>query len=69
VGGVRYEKFFHDPKARSEIDRNEMLEAISQTLRETIQDSHRLVFDLILPLLNETGLGVALSECLKEQIE
>jgi signal transduction histidine kinase len=46
-----------------------ILAEISGTLREAIQDTRQLVFDLSSPLMNEVGLSAALAEWLEEQIE
>jgi PAS domain S-box-containing protein len=45
------------------------LEEISETLRETVNDTRNLVFDLSSPVMHEIGLGAAISEWLEEQIE
>jgi signal transduction histidine kinase len=45
------------------------LDAISESLRETLQETRQLVFDLSSPSMNEIGLGAAISEWLHEQVE
>jgi signal transduction histidine kinase len=56
-------------KTSSERERDIMLDAISQTLLESIQATRGLVFDISSPLLNEIGLGAALSEFLEKEVE
>ena len=48
---------------------NEILDDLSASLLDTIRETKTLVFDLSSPLLNELGLGAAVSNYLKEQIE
>ena len=55
-------------KAPSETRRNTSLDSASQTLRETIQATRNLVFELSSPLLNEIGLEAALSEWADENV-
>jgi PAS domain S-box-containing protein len=45
------------------------LDDISENLREALQDTRQLVFDLSLPSMNEIGLAAAVSEWLKEHVE
>ena len=45
-----------------------ILDDISGTLQTAIEDTQNLVFDLSSPLLNEVGLGAAISEWLEQQI-
>jgi len=46
-----------------------MLDETSETLKETIQETRNLVFDLSSPLLNELGLNAAISEWMEENLE
>jgi len=45
------------------------LDAVSDSLRDTLQETRQLVFDLSSPSMNEIGLGAAISEWLHEQVE
>ena len=45
------------------------LDDISETLREAVQDTRHLMFDLSAPSMHEIGLGAAISEWLEDQIE
>lgn len=47
---------------------SEILEELSQSLLSTIRDTKELVFDLSSPLLNEIGLGSAISSWLNDQM-
>jgi len=53
----------------SEDERNDILNAISQNLLLSIQETRSLVFDLSSPVLKEFGLGAAITNYLKEQVE
>lgn len=48
---------------------NEILDELSTSLLDTIRETKTLVFNLSSPLLNELGLGAAVSNYLKEYIE
>ena len=56
-------------KAQTEARRSEILEEASETLKETIQETRSLVFDLSSPLMNELGLNAAITEWLQERVE
>jgi signal transduction histidine kinase len=56
-------------KPQSQAKLTAALDGISETLRETLQETRQLVFDLSLPSMNEIGLGAAVSEWLHEQVE
>lgn len=45
-----------------------ILDEVSQSLLDTIQETKDLVFDLSSPLLHEIGLGAAISNWLEEQV-
>ena len=45
------------------------LDDISESLREALEDTRQLVFDLSSPSMNEIGLAAAVSEWLREQVE
>jgi PAS domain S-box-containing protein len=45
------------------------LDDISETLREAVDDTRHLMFDLSPPAMHEIGLGAAISEWVEEQIE
>ncbi|KPK53908.1 MAG: hypothetical protein AMS22_06680 [Thiotrichales bacterium SG8_50] len=55
-------------KATSESRRNELLDLVSQTLIEAIQDTRALTFELTSPLLKELGLAKAIAAWLRDQI-
>ncbi len=55
--------------AKSDDQREALLDETSETLKETIQDTRSLVFDLSSPLLNELGLNAAISEWMEEHLE
>ena len=56
-------------KAKTDARRHEILDEVSETLRDTIQETRSLVFDLSSPLLNELGLNAAIAELLQERAE
>ena len=45
-----------------------ILDEVSGSLRQAIQDTRNVIYDLSSPLINEFGLSAALSEWLREQI-
>ena len=47
----------------------EQLDDVSQTVRQAIQDTRNLIFELSSPTLDELGLGPAITEWMNEQIE
>ena len=56
-------------KLESETRRDNILDGVSQTLLEAIQDTRTLIFDLSSPVLNELGLETAVSAWLRDQID
>jgi len=46
-----------------------LLDEISESMRQTVQNTRNLVFDLSSPSMNEIGLAAAISEWLEEQIQ
>jgi PAS domain S-box-containing protein len=56
-------------KATSDAGVAAILDDTSASLRQAIQDTRDLVFDLSSPVLNEIGLAAAISEWLEEQVE
>ncbi|MHC4165621.1 MAG: PAS domain S-box protein [Planctomycetota bacterium] len=46
-----------------------LLDEISESLRQTVQDTRNLIFDLSSPSMNEIGLAAAISEWLEQQIQ
>ena len=55
-------------EAQSELERNMLVKDISHILLKSLQDTRSLIFELSSPLLNEMGLGAAISEYLEEYI-
>ena len=53
----------------SDPDQNEMLNEISESLRQTVQETRDLIYDLSPPQLNEIGLSAAILEWLEEHVE
>lgn len=56
-------------KLASDPRQTAILDDISDSLRQTIQETRDLIYDLSPPQLNEIGLSAAISEWLEEQIE
>lgn len=54
---------------KSDNQRAALLDETSETLKETIQETRSLVFDLSSPLLNELGLNAAISEWMEAHLE
>ncbi len=56
-------------KLASDPRQTAMLDEISDSLRQTVQEIRDLIYDLSPPQLNEIGLSAAISEWLEEQVE
>ena len=56
-------------KSKSQDKRNAILEDISESLLQAVQDTREIIYDLSPPQMNEIGLAAAISEWLEEQIE
>ena len=46
-----------------------LIEEVSQTIQQAIRDTRNLIFELSSPMLDELGLGAAIEEWTKHQIE
>jgi PAS domain S-box-containing protein len=55
-------------EAQSELERTMLVKDISHILLKSLQDTRSLIFELSSPLLNEMGLGAAISEWLEEHV-
>lgn len=56
-------------KATSGAKRTAILDDVSESLREAVQETRQLVSDLSSPAMNEIGLAAAIAEWLEEQVE
>lgn len=56
-------------KSESLDKRNSILDDISESLLQTVQDTRDVIYDLSPPQMNEISLAAAISEWLEEQIE
>ena len=55
-------------EAQSELERTMLVKDISHILLKSLQDTRSLIFELSSPVLNEIGLGAAISEWLEEHV-